>query len=124
VGVVANKEVHEVEFVGVKNNPKFTKSFDKAAVLDNVVDIKIFDNEVANVAALFEGVEVKDKVINEAANEGIIKCDATAIKVSHESDDLTIDLFGVDNSSSRRSSSSKLSFHDIGYKIFEYVNWI
>ncbi|CAK7327804.1 unnamed protein product, partial [Dovyalis caffra] len=42
--------------------------------------------------------EVKDEGINEAINEGIIKCDAIAIKVSDESDDFTIDFLGLDNS--------------------------
>ncbi|CAK7327803.1 unnamed protein product, partial [Dovyalis caffra] len=67
---------------------------------------------------------LKDGDINKAINKGIIECDATTIKVSYKSDDLIIDFLGVDNSNSRRSSSSKLTFDDIGYKIFEYVNWV
>ncbi|CAK7337356.1 unnamed protein product, partial [Dovyalis caffra] len=122
--VVGNKEFHEVEFVGVKNTLKFSKSVEKVVVLDNAINIKNFYNEVTNVAALFEGVEVKDEGINEAINEGIIKHDADAIKVLDESDDLIIDFIGVDNLYSRRSSSLKLSFDDIGYKIFEYINWV
>ncbi|CAK7335374.1 unnamed protein product, partial [Dovyalis caffra] len=70
------------------------------------------------------GVEVKDEGINKAINEGIIECDVVAIKVSDESDDLIIDFLGIDNSYSRRSSSVKLSFDDIGCKIFDYVNWV
>ncbi|CAK7322446.1 unnamed protein product, partial [Dovyalis caffra] len=70
------------------------------------------------------GIKVKDDGINEFVNEGIIECDVDAIKMLYKSDDLTIDFLGVDNLYSRRSSSLKLTFDDIGYKIFEYVNWV
>ncbi|CAK7324811.1 unnamed protein product [Dovyalis caffra] len=92
------------------------------SIIPNSGDFKIFDNEVTNVACTFDGVKVKDEGINEVVNEGIIECVAATIKMLDKSDDLTIHFLGVDNSYSKRFSSLKLSFDDIGYKIFEYVN--
>ncbi|CAK7322981.1 unnamed protein product [Dovyalis caffra] len=107
------------------SNISFSKNVDKVVILDDAVDIESFDNEVTNVVALFESVEVKDEELNKVINEGITECDVATITVLDEGDDVvTIDFLGVDNSYSRRCSSLKLSFDDIGYKIFKDINWL